>query len=46
MLDRMSQFEIKLKDLTSKLSKLSLIEFYHEEHEIKSSISKLDSGLN
>lgn len=46
MLDKMSSFEHSLKEMTSKLSKLNLIEFYHEENEIKNEIHKLDSGLS
>ena len=36
MLDRMAQSEKKLKEMTEKLSKFSLVEFYHEEKQIKS----------
>lgn len=36
MLDRMAQSEQKLKEMTEKLSKFSLVEFYHEEKQIKS----------
>jgi len=46
MLDKMSSFEHSLKEMTSKLSKLNLIEFYQEENEIKNEIHKLDSGLS
>lgn len=45
MLEKMSVFESKLKELTSQLSKFSLVEFYHDEAKIKSSITKLGTGL-
>jgi hypothetical protein len=46
MLDKMGQFETKMKELTAKLSKFSLIEFYHEETQIKGLINKLGAGLD
>ena len=45
MEDKLQGFENKLKDMVSKLSKFSLVEFYHEEIEIKSQIRKLSGGL-
>lgn len=41
----MERFEQDLKDLVSQLSKYSLLEFYHDQNEIKSSISRLSSSL-
>lgn len=42
---QMNTFESDLKKLTSNLQKYSLIEFYHEEIELKRRISTMASGL-
>ena len=41
----MSSFDKELKYLISSLSKFSLLEFYHDEENIKKSISSLQNKL-
>ena len=43
--DVMIGFEAQLKTLTQNLHKYSLIEFYHEEAELKKTIAKMGAGL-
>ncbi len=43
--NKMATFENDLKQLTANLHKYSLIEFYHEEYELKQHIKKMADGL-
>lgn len=42
----MSTFETEIKKMTNNLQKYSLIEFYHEEIDLKQKISKMAEGLS
>jgi hypothetical protein len=43
--NKMTTFENDLKQLTANLHKYSLIEFYHEEFDLKQNIKKMSDGL-
>ena len=44
--DTMTEFDKELKQVIANLSKFSLLEFYHDEVNIKKSISNLQSKLD